>query len=511
MTTATYTRSGTTVTVTSPDHNLVVGDVIYADFTTGGALDGTYTITAVSGSTFTFSTVASGTITTSNVNWLRTESATYSQTGTVITVTKTSHGYAVGKVIGLAFVGSNAPADKSYTIETVPTANTFTVAGNTSVNGSGGVQIFQVSQFASYVFSTSARTPTFDHTRLAQVAAYAFSTAALSPNLTLFQGQQFAAYKFTSSSRAPDLTLVTQAQSAAYQFIVNSRGSLGKLVEMSLAPYVFTLTSRAPELSSDPQDFDLAPARATATLTMTGSMLVSKGQETVTSALDHLATLCGFQYASQCPADLQRTFMAVLNKVMIAIYARSAKLAYFNKTKKTVTLSANATLVTLTDDVLALEGYIRLTGSSSPIPTVRTQSEIDRYTDLYPGSTGPCQACYPQRLAREHAEGFTHTLIFSPAPTVDTSIDVDVLLQAPRYAWADYLDQTALKLPHRAAVAIAFPLLAKAITYSLNFANVEALPQIEADYQEARTILGALDLAPIASAPDESATAKANA
>jgi hypothetical protein len=59
---ATYARSGTTVTVTSTAHGLANGDQVFADFTSGGALDGLYTIANVTSDTFTVTTTASGTI-----------------------------------------------------------------------------------------------------------------------------------------------------------------------------------------------------------------------------------------------------------------------------------------------------------------------------------------------------------------------------------------------------------------------------------------------------------------
>jgi len=238
------------------------------------------------------------------------------------------------------------------------------------------------------------------------------------------------------------------------------------------------------------------------------AVLVTRGNETVTSALDHLAKLCGYQYAHQCPSDVQETFLATINKVFAEIYARSAKLNYFNRVPRTYTLNSGNTVVTLEDDVQSLDGYIRVAGSADPIPTVSHLSEIERFPSLYPGSDAPLQAVFPNREARTHVEGFTHTLIFTPAPTASTQITVDVLLQAPRYGWSDYLDHTALRIPHRYATAIVFPLLSKAITYSLSFVNPEALQTIEADYAQARNILGAVDLAPSSSAPDAARAAK---
>jgi hypothetical protein len=69
MKAATYTRSGTVVTVTLTGHNIAPGKSVYLDFTSGGALDDAYTVvSAPTVDTFTVTTAASGTITTSNVN-----------------------------------------------------------------------------------------------------------------------------------------------------------------------------------------------------------------------------------------------------------------------------------------------------------------------------------------------------------------------------------------------------------------------------------------------------------
>jgi hypothetical protein len=59
--TGTYTRSGTLVTVTtSTPHGLVTGNSPYLDFTSGAAVDGTYTATVIDSTNFTVNTAASG-------------------------------------------------------------------------------------------------------------------------------------------------------------------------------------------------------------------------------------------------------------------------------------------------------------------------------------------------------------------------------------------------------------------------------------------------------------------
>ena len=68
VTTATYGRSGTTVTITQSAHGLVTGQVIGIDFaagTGGTATNGNYAVTVTNSSTFTITDINSGTITAS--------------------------------------------------------------------------------------------------------------------------------------------------------------------------------------------------------------------------------------------------------------------------------------------------------------------------------------------------------------------------------------------------------------------------------------------------------------
>ena len=63
---ATYARSGTTVTVTKTGHGLVTGDQIGLSFATGTggtATDGNYTVTRLTADTFTITDINSGSIT----------------------------------------------------------------------------------------------------------------------------------------------------------------------------------------------------------------------------------------------------------------------------------------------------------------------------------------------------------------------------------------------------------------------------------------------------------------
>ena len=63
---ATYTQSGTTVTITSNSHGLLAGGTIIFDATSGAGVDGTFVIASVTTNTFTFTAGSSQTVSSSN-------------------------------------------------------------------------------------------------------------------------------------------------------------------------------------------------------------------------------------------------------------------------------------------------------------------------------------------------------------------------------------------------------------------------------------------------------------
>jgi len=65
------------------------------------------------------------------------KTATYSQSGSTITITLNSHGFSAGLILSLDFTSGNG-IDGVYTIQTVAT-NSFTVTGTTSQSTSGNV------------------------------------------------------------------------------------------------------------------------------------------------------------------------------------------------------------------------------------------------------------------------------------------------------------------------------------------------------------------------------------
>jgi len=76
-------------------------------------------------------------------------SATYGQSGTTITITKSSHGYSVGDFVVIDFTAGSA-TDGNYEIVTVPSASTFTVTSATSATISSGTSCTYGANFSRF-------------------------------------------------------------------------------------------------------------------------------------------------------------------------------------------------------------------------------------------------------------------------------------------------------------------------------------------------------------------------
>ena len=88
-------------------------------------------------------------VATTDIDPATSVSATYGQSGTTITIAKTSHGYAVGDLVVIDFTAGSA-TDGNYEIQTVPDANSFTVTSATSATISSGTSCTYGANFTQF-------------------------------------------------------------------------------------------------------------------------------------------------------------------------------------------------------------------------------------------------------------------------------------------------------------------------------------------------------------------------
>ena len=88
-------------------------------------------------------------VATTDIDPATSVSATYEQSGTTITITKTDHGYSGGDFVVIDFTAGSA-TDGNYEIQTVPNANTFTVTASASATISSGTSCTYGANFTQF-------------------------------------------------------------------------------------------------------------------------------------------------------------------------------------------------------------------------------------------------------------------------------------------------------------------------------------------------------------------------
>ena len=85
-----------------------------------------------------------------------TKTGTYSQSGTTVTITITSHGVAIGDILTVDYTSGSA-TDGTFVVASSADANTFTVTAASSATNSGNVSI-TLSGAGQYVCDTWTKT-----------------------------------------------------------------------------------------------------------------------------------------------------------------------------------------------------------------------------------------------------------------------------------------------------------------------------------------------------------------
>jgi hypothetical protein len=495
----TYTRSTTTVTVTTATaHGMSTGQTVYMDFTSGGALDGSYVITVTTTTAFTLTTVASGTITTSNCLVYN----AYSISGSYsLTIYKSNHGYIAGSHVSIGWMAGTYPGASYASYDWVVVAdnlaqNSFQVESPITTTATGGVDVGPAVR-ATYSLATEGGIA-FKPLYLRQVGSYNLSTAG-EITLTTKRIVQIASYTLGSSMVVRGLEEISRIQLTDYELL-----TMGSLRMRASYPQ-FANYLLAPQWQSAPPA--LLPVQPASTLAWNGvvglklvyEVHVTRGQDTYRDLLDNAATMFGRRTAAELPNDQRDLLVTFAAAAVQEMFSRAEQLDHFNRLTRDMTLVANTNTLTLANDVQSMHGFVRITATKRPLAPVQTESEIERYATLFltaADDTTVPHAYYAKRQSAETAYGMTTTLVFSPQPTQDVPLQVEVLLAAPRYSWADYEACTALSITRRYVASVLVPLVRMQCAGTRYFNNDNVLPEIKAQYMQARAMLGYTDTTP---------------
>lgn len=158
---------------------------------------------------------------------------TYSQTTTVVTVTKASHGLVVGQVIDVdALTGTGV--DGRYVVATVPTTGTFTYTAGTSLTTTGNITYTPVSRVASYASLAEVELK-YTNTTPEYLSAQAFFAQGVNAN------QMLIGYKLASETYSQSLTAIQAIRDDFYAVAIQDDT---KAVQLAIGATIQALAGR---------------------------------------------------------------------------------------------------------------------------------------------------------------------------------------------------------------------------------------------------------------------------
>jgi hypothetical protein len=218
---------------------------------------------------------------------------------------------------------------------------------------------------------------------------------------------------------------------------------------------------------------------------------------TVAQVINDIFLLWGIEDPNASSTGSRDRAMNDLNRAAQTLWANAEQLDYFNQEPISVTLLANTDSIQLPDDLQEVLGPVRRS-DKVPLQPLRTRHEWENYARLYYGQESlaaalPLAYYLERKFVASPGEGestLQFRLFAVPQAASDAPLTVDVVKNAPVYAWTDYCNGTTIPIPHDYGATLLIPLARhSAMSYHL-FLRPERAPLIEADYQQARQVLG---------------------
>lgn len=388
-------------------------------------------------------------------------------------------------------------------------------------------------QASNAVFTFSGVADLTGNPRLVSSALFASTgVAAISNHPRLDSQRMFSMSASAAISAHPRLEGSTTFNSSA----IGAIAAHPRLVTNQSYP----TTAPAFPLQLGPLAMKTAQAYATsATARMTGG--ADSGINLTVVAAD--ALLCfGIAKASNAKTYVRDRIMADINAALQLIYGRAQYLGYFNRVERSYplwttwatataystgdvvkesglyyrcaadhtagtfatdlaavlwVLTVNPNSVNIETDVQEVEGLIREATTHRPLRPLASMSQLEMFGEAFLGTaintTGTPIAAYVQRETTSVAADASIKVFVAPTPTNSFTMQLDVLLKAPRYTWTDVDAGTPLYLPHKYVESILLPIVRQRLSTSLYFVLQEKLGSIEAQAKTAMEQLGLVD------------------
>jgi len=223
---------------------------------------------------------------------------------------------------------------------------------------------------------------------------------------------------------------------------------------------------------------------------------------------DLLALWDIYELKSTTPAFVIDRAVNDVNASLQMVWNHADERNYWSSDTLTVTLgqtspvaeneTTSASEIDLPADIQNVVGPCRLTSTSRPLVPLGTIGEIETFSDLYlDGETCTEPLAYHiNRFSQSGADPAKCVFMVTPAVAVETSFNLEVVRNAPRFTADDMTACPLIPIPHRYVESLLLPIARYHASSFSMFRGKELKESIDRDYQTARVALGFADPLP---------------
>lgn len=235
---------------------------------------------------------------------------------------------------------------------------------------------------------------------------------------------------------------------------------------------------------------------AAASATLTGAS--DRRGLSLCDVLDDILGMWGIFNRCAAPDFAKEAAINIVNASMQTVWNNAKERNYWSKGTLTLTFLANATSQELPDDIQNVVGPCRLASTRRPLSPIGTIGELESFVNIYLDGEIVIEPIgyHIERLTQVGGDPAKTVLHVTPAPLASTSLMLDVVREAPRYAIGDLVACPSLPIPHRYVESLLLPVARYLSSSFYLFRKKDQKETIDREYQQARIALGMADPLP---------------
>jgi hypothetical protein len=322
--------------------------------------------------------------------------------------------------------------------------------------------------------------------KFATLAGTSIATAAMSGSLA----RNASAAVAVSSSSTVDAILSRFAASS-----VVATSSSDAIPSLSVGVQSDVFASSSASLSAgvhyQVQGAAVATSRASANPDLVRTSL------TICDVIRDILLAWGIEQPCSAPKMAKIAALNVLNQGMQVLWNQAKDRNYWTQSTLALAVNSGSNTQILTDSIQNVIGPARLSTGETLVPLANI-SELENFNNSFleaSSSALPC-AYYIERNYQSGDDPARCTLMITPTPSTNITINVDVVTESPRYTLIDFDKCPICPIPHKYVESLLLPVCRYLAMHSYLFVAREQQEAIVAGYAQARQLLDVADPLP---------------